>query len=323
MTEINLPINIGIIGPGRVADRHARALQQIDNVQLWSVAGRVPDDTERFANSYGAQAEKNAFTDISEMLFDPQLDAVIIASPDKLHTDHILLALAADKSVLVEKPLCTTLTDGQKIREALHGSAKMFAIGYHLRWHNGLRQIASTCHTKNWGQPKHLRLHWAVNFLNDGKWRTNSEYSEWFCLTVLGTHLIDVMRWLMVPLCGEVVHLTSIVNNSCLKTSFDETVLTSFEFESGATAEIFCSLTFDSPFRLELYADNAVIIGDELTGDARRISINHHPLSFEKNNPYVAQLEDFLLAIRQNRPTEVGIEEGLMNIKLMRTIRGA
>ena len=319
MTKNASVINIGIIGPGRVAERHVNAINQINNGRLWSIAGRNIEDTQCFASKHNAQAEKNAFINISEMLSDPQLDAVIIATPDKLHVKHILLAVEANKSILVEKPLCTDKNDGLEILQALEKFNKTFAIGYHLRWHDGLRQIATKCRLSDFGKPRHLRLHWGVNFFDSNKWRTNPDYSRWLCLTVLGTHLIDVMRWLMVPQCGEILNSNSIVSNTH-QTLFDETAVSSFQFESGATAQIFCSITLDAPFKLELYTDNTTVIGNDLAGDERSILIDNDPLIFKKNNPYIDQMNDFLRAIQENSKPEVGIIEGLKNIEHMLSI---
>lgn len=308
-----------MIGHGRVAERHASAINQISHARLWSIAGHRIADTQAFAEKYHAHAEKNAFIDISEMLSDPQLDAVIIATPDKLHVKHSLLALEANKSILVEKPLCTDKDDGLKILQVLETVKKTFAIGYHLRWHDGLRQIAAKCRLSDFGTPRHLRLHWGVNFFDSHKWRTNPDYSRWLCLTVLGTHLIDLMRWFMLPTCGEIIHSNSIVSHTH-QTSFDETVLASFQFESGATAQIFCSVTLDAPLKLELYTDNMTIIGDNLTGDDRSIFINNVPWNFRKNNPYIEQMNDFLSAIHKKRKPEVEIDEALKNIDHMLSI---
>ena len=82
----NAQINIGIIGPGRVAARHALALQKLDNARLWSITGRNLDDTKQFAKEYQAQAPLPFFIDITEMLADEQLDAVIIATRGDLRS---------------------------------------------------------------------------------------------------------------------------------------------------------------------------------------------------------------------------------------------
>lgn len=308
----NPQINIGIIGPGRVAARHALALQQLDNARLWSITGRNLDDTKQFAKEYQAQAPSPFFIDISEMLADEELDAVIIATPDKLHAPHLMQVLRANKSILVEKPLCTSPMELNQIASALQDFQKAFAVGYHLRWHHGLRQIANKCHKNQFGALQHLRLSWAVDFFSEHKWRTNPQYSRWLCLTVLGTHLIDIVRWWMVPSCGEITHSSYTITNKH-QTEFDETI--NAEFESGAKVELFCSITSDLPFSLQLTGDKGEVIGTNLVNDNRAILINQSPLSFQRNNPYIDQLSDFLSVIQQNKTPEVGFEEAAKNVR--------
>lgn len=313
-------INIGIIGPGRVAERHASAIAQIDGAQLWSIAGRNIESAKEFTKAHHCHAINSIFDDVEKMLLDPKLDAVIIATPDKLHTRHILLAIEASKSILVEKPLCTSIPECDQISQAYRNGNAVLAVGYHLRWHDGLRQLANQCREKRFGQPIHLRMHWGVDFLSHQKWRTNSEYSKWFCLTVLGTHLIDIMRWLMVPLCGELLQIKSIIGNYHLNSVFDETVMALFEFESGATAEIYCSITHDSPFKLEVYASDATVVCYDLAGDSRKIIINDTELAFLKNNPYVPQIENFVRAIKEHVAPEVNLGDAFRNVKTMLSI---
>ena len=310
----NSQINIGIIGPGRVAARHAHALQHLENARLWSIAGRNLSDVERFAKEHHAQAPSPCFLDVSEMLADEALDAVIIATPDKLHITHIMQAISSNKSILVEKPLCTSQIEIEQIASALQDFKKTFAVGYHLRWHSGLRQIAKQCHQNELGKLHHLQLSWAVDFFAENKWRTNPQYSRWLCLTVLGTHLLDILRWWMVPSCGEIIRSHHTITNK-YQTEFDETVNAEFEFESGAKAELFCSITSGLPFSLQLTGEKAEVIGKNLVNDNRAILINQSPLIFQKNNPYIDQLTDFLSAIQQTRSPEVGFKEATKNVK--------
>ncbi|MBS0358007.1 MAG: Gfo/Idh/MocA family oxidoreductase [Proteobacteria bacterium] len=309
-------LNIGIIGPGRVAERHAVALKETTGAQLWSVCSYDLNKAQAFATKHNALATLNAFDDVSKMLDDPKLDAVIIATPDKLHVTHILLALKAGKSILVEKPVCTSLDACEKILTAYQQSQITLAVGYHLRWHQGLRRITQKAHKNELGNLHHIKLHWGVNFIEHAKWRVDPELGEWVCLSILGTHLIDIARWIMIPLCGEVSEIKSFIKTADNGYS-DGTVSIIMSFKSGATAEIFCSVLFDLPFNLEIYAEKNNVVGMDLTGQAenRKITVGNDPLIFETSNPYVSQLNNFIEAIIEKRQPEVSLEEGLENVR--------
>ncbi len=121
----------------------------------------------------------------------------------------------------------------------------------------------------------------------------------------------------MVPTCGEVIDIKSFVKNNKLYNHTDETILTIMKFESGATAEIFCSVAFDSPLTLEIYATQKNVLGLDLLeqNDRRRIFVNGEPIFFEKTSPYIDELNDFVDAINNKRPPEVSLFEGLRNIE--------
>ncbi len=307
-------LNIGLIGHGRVAARHADVIRKMDGACLWSVAGLDDARVAQFAEQYSAYAINSSFVDIQNMLADSMLDAVIITTPDKQHASNILSALAFNKSILVEKPICTDLKDSETIINSSRESNQTIAVGYHLRWHDGLRKLAKDCHRQTFGEIRHLKLSWGVPFFGQHKWRTDLTQSRWLCLTVLGTHLIDIARWLLLPLCGEIIHTESKVINQ-KQAIFDERVEVIFTFESGAKCLLDCSVIHDEPFRLELVGSKATVIGSDLAGDNRRIWVNDKPLVFEKNNPYLAQLKDFIQAIEQKRAPEVSVEEGVNNVK--------
>lgn len=69
-------INLGIIGPGRVAERHATAITKSECFQLWSVCARDMTHAKDFSKRHNAQAKIDAFDDVSQMLSNPKLDAV-------------------------------------------------------------------------------------------------------------------------------------------------------------------------------------------------------------------------------------------------------
>jgi predicted dehydrogenase len=307
-------LNIGLIGHGRVAARHADALCKIEGACLWSVMGLDKVRASQFAGHHGACAINSSFIDLHHMLADPQLDAVIITTPDKQHASNILSALDFNKAILVEKPLCTNLRDAKTLIDRAQSSTQPIGVGYHLRWHDGLRKLAEACQLQSFGEIRYLKLSWGVSFFGQHKWRTDLKQSRWLCLTVLGTHLIDIARWFLVPLCGEIVHTECIVTNQN-QTIFDEKVEATFTFESGSKCQLYCSIIHDEPFRLQLLGSKATVVGDDLAGEGRCISINQKPLMFEKNNPYVAQLKDFVQTVQEKRTPEVNLEEGVMNVK--------
>lgn len=306
-------LKIGIIGPGRVGERHANALKNMSGVQLWSVAGRTLEDARAFADKY--QPNAKIFNDFHHMVNDPELDAIIIATPDNFHAEQIILGAIAGKAILVEKPVCTTLESGQKLQDIFAKNPLRLAVGYHLRWHTGLRFVAMKARNNEFGEIHRVNLRWGVNFIDHAKWRLNPKIGRWCCLSALGTHLIDIARWMMLPTCGEAMKVTSRVEY-LENTSTDTAAAITIYFESGAIAEIFCSLITDEPFSLKIQANKGDVRGDNLVGilEERKLIVNNELFTFQETNLYASQLNAFISSIINNTQSEVSLEEGLKNV---------
>lgn len=95
-------INWGIIGPGRIAHNFAQAIKVVENTILHAVASRNKKRANDFAEQYKIEKTFNSYEDIVK---DPKVDAIYIATSHRVHFEQSLLALTAGKHVLCEKPI--------------------------------------------------------------------------------------------------------------------------------------------------------------------------------------------------------------------------
>ena len=112
----------GILGPGRIAPRVARALTGNDRGELLAVASRDPERARAFAERHGAPRTYSAYTDL---LADPDVDVVYIALPNGLHVEWSVRALEAGKHVLCEKPLALSVDEVDAIAAAAARSGRI------------------------------------------------------------------------------------------------------------------------------------------------------------------------------------------------------
>lgn len=105
-------INWAIIAPGNIATTFCTALKEVESAQLYSVASRTPAKAKAFAESVGfvkyAQSQQ-------ELLADPLVDVVYIASPHIFHADTAIECLKAGKAVLCEKPMSINASEAERI----------------------------------------------------------------------------------------------------------------------------------------------------------------------------------------------------------------
>jgi predicted dehydrogenase len=96
----------GIIGPGKIANKFAEGLKILPNVERYAVASNSLERAEAFKENHGFQ---KAYGSYKEMVADPELDVVYIATTNNLHYEHTMLCLEAGKAVLCEKPFASNL----------------------------------------------------------------------------------------------------------------------------------------------------------------------------------------------------------------------
>ncbi|HEY0216943.1 MAG TPA: Gfo/Idh/MocA family oxidoreductase [Cellulomonas sp.] len=106
------PIRWGILGAGNIAGAFADAVRSATRAQLVAVGSRNRDRSEHFATAHGIPTTHIGYRDLVE---DPQVDAVYVATPHSEHREHALLAIAAGKHVLVEKAFTRNTGEAEEV----------------------------------------------------------------------------------------------------------------------------------------------------------------------------------------------------------------
>jgi predicted dehydrogenase len=109
------PLRWGIIGPGGIAQAFADSVHAHTAQRVVAVASKTPGKAEAFAAPRGIAHALSSYTDLVE---HPEVDVVYVSTTHEFHVEHALLAIAAGKHVLVEKPLATNAADAQRVLDA-------------------------------------------------------------------------------------------------------------------------------------------------------------------------------------------------------------
>ncbi|WEO78799.1 Gfo/Idh/MocA family oxidoreductase [Cryobacterium sp. SO2] len=105
----------GVLAPGRIAGAFVGAMHRNTTQRVTAVASRSLERAELFAREHGADT---AYGSYEELVADPSIDVVYVASPQSEHLKLGLLAINAGKHVLIEKPMATTAADAQLLVDA-------------------------------------------------------------------------------------------------------------------------------------------------------------------------------------------------------------
>src|SRR5947209_5741485 len=105
-------MKIAIAGNGAFGTQHMKAIQNIPDIEVISIAGGRPAGTEQFAQTWKIP---HWTTDLGETLDQPGLEAVIIASPTQIHADQAEETMRAGKHVLIEIPIADSAADSERL----------------------------------------------------------------------------------------------------------------------------------------------------------------------------------------------------------------
>ncbi|MEL7156413.1 MAG: Gfo/Idh/MocA family oxidoreductase [Actinomycetota bacterium] len=157
------PVRYGIIGTGMMGVEHISNINAIDGVEVTALAD--PDEGSRATALAACKSDGGVdgpdvavFTDHRDLLAAGGVDAVVIASPNMTHADVLLDVLATDVHVLVEKPLCTTVEDCQRVLAAATDPARVVQVGLEYRYMPAVARLLEELQTGSIGRPRMVAM---------------------------------------------------------------------------------------------------------------------------------------------------------------------
>ncbi len=168
------------------------------------------------------------YSEFSEVLCDPFVDAVVLATPAVTHYEMAKAALEAGKDVLVEKPLAIEVKHGEDLVELAEATRRILMVGHILRYHPAILKLQKLIHDGILGKLNYLYS----TRLNIGKIRTEENI-----LWSFAPHDISVV----LSLLNEMPARVTCQGSAYLNRDITDVTLSHFEFPSGVQAHIFVS----------------------------------------------------------------------------------
>src|SRR5512139_2553172 len=125
------PIQYAVVGLGTWGDLHLRVLGPDPRIQIAAVVDINPERAKAAAETYHVPAW---YTSVDEMLADPAIEAVSVASPDFAHAPAALAVLRSGRHLLLEKPMATSVPECLEILQAAQKAGTTLMVDFHNRW---------------------------------------------------------------------------------------------------------------------------------------------------------------------------------------------
>ncbi len=328
-----------IVGCGMIAGFHARALAGIRGAKLVACTSRRAEVAKKFALEHGCQA----LDTIDQLLLHPAVDAISICTPGGCHRDDVLKAAAAGRHVIVEKPLEVTAGRCREMVEACDRANVRLATVFQSRFHPDAARLKKAADSGRFGQmamaSAFVKWFRTQEYYDSGAWRGTWNLDGGGALMNQAIHNVDLLLWIAGP-------ATSISARAALRAheriEVEDTLVACLEFASGALGTIEATTASWPGWkkRLEICGStgSAVLEDDRLIkwefaelfpGDAEKVlkvsDANAtsggatHPASIT-HHAHQLQLQDFIDAIRENRPPLVDGHEGTRSVELINAI---
>ena len=228
-------VRFGIIGCGRIAQRHAQHIT--NNGQLIATLDVKPDKAEALAQTYNAAFYTNLDTFLSEN--QGKMDVVSVCSPNGLHAQHTIAALKAGFHVLCEKPMAISVEDcGRMINEAERANRRLFIVKQN-RFNPPIEALKKAIEEKRLGKIFSIQLScfWNRNekYYAESDWKGTRQMDGGTLFTQF-SHFVDLLYWLI----GDIKKVYPIVRNFAHQQiiDFEDTGVVALEFYNGAIGTI-------------------------------------------------------------------------------------
>jgi len=218
-------VRVGVVGLGYWGPNLARNFDRLPAARLaWICDGSDEARTRVGAAFPGARA----CAELDEMLADPELDAVAVATPVATHAAMAERVLAAGKHCFVEKPLAQSVSEAERVVDAAGRAGRVLMVGHLLEYHPGLEKLKEYASSGELGD-----IHYIYgNRLNLGKLRAEEN-----ALWSLGAHDVSVL----LLLAGEEPHHCQAVGESYMRPGVEDVVFCYLRFPSGLAAHLHLS----------------------------------------------------------------------------------
>jgi predicted dehydrogenase len=309
------PVRVALIGTGRAAGNHARALKKTKLLRLTTCHTRNVESGRKFAAENACDFEDT----YDGVLKRSDVDAVILTTPNPTHVQLALLAAGAGKHALIEKPLANSIAECMKITAGFTKSGLTLSTCHDKRWTGYYRAMKKLIASGSVGQ----LLAAEANFSNPvglmitpNKWRWRKSENPGGVLDTLGVHMFDTLRFLVDPVVEEVF---GIFEKKVVSSEPEDIAICTLKFKNGAYATVTDVAAVPLVHFINVYGTEMNLFAGEKVGlrMQRKGSDEQENVAFEDVDPVQKEQEDFALSIKEHRKPEVDGHEGTMNVAVM------
>jgi predicted dehydrogenase len=242
-------IKAAIVGLGWWGKTLVEACENSDAIRFVAGATRtVSPEIEAFAKAKGFRLER----DYEAVLADPDVDAVVLATPHSMHGAQVVAAAAAKKHIFCEKPFTLTKREAEDAVAAVRKAGVTLALGYNRRIHPEMIKLRDMIRSGELGIILHIEATMTfpnVLFINPGHWRADKHETPLGGLLPMGVHAVDAM----IDLCGPIDHVFAQSFRRAAPIDADDTTSILFRMKEGMSGYLGTMTTTGPGFSFQVF----------------------------------------------------------------------
>ncbi len=314
-------VGIALVGLGSYATGQlAPALQQTEHCYLAGIVTGTPSKIPAWKEKYNIP-DQNIYNyeNFDSIKDNPDTDIVYVVLPNAMHAEYTIRAAQAGKHVICEKPMAITVEDCDRMIEACKQAGKMLSIGYRLHFEPYNQEMIKLAKEKTFGDLTGMSAAFGFR-ASSGTWRLNKTLAG-------GGPLMDVGIYCIQGFCYvsgmEPVAVTAQEGRKTDPEKFkevEESLTWEFEMPNGIRAKGMSSYSENVNF-LRAEAERGWFqLSPAYSYGGLRGETAAGKMDFPQVNQQALQMDDFALAIKNNRPSPVPGEMGRRDVKLLQAI---
>lgn len=317
-------VRFGIIGAGGIAERRTiPGMMLAKNAILTAVMDVKDGVAERIAKKYDCKYFCN---NTEELVNNPEVDAVYIASPVVFHAEAAKLAADYGKHILIEKPIAFTSDEGRNLVNYCESKGVKIAAGFMMRFGSHVQNMRNAVREGKIGKVVSGYAQFTLWLpKEEGNWRQEKAKAGGGCLMDMGVHCIDLVEYITG---SRVTHVGALNETISFDYDVEDTSTVMLRMDNGAQCVVQTNFNIPdeaSKWRLELFGMKGRLLGDTIIGqndggtlnavfiekDAAYDAVQNHCdntgiyLEGEYGNMYTREIESFCDSLINSKPLEV------------------
>lgn len=241
-------INAAMVGLGWWGQTLVESVEDSDIIRFTAGTTRTKsDEVKAFAETHKFDL-KDSFEDV---IADPSVDAVVLATPHSMHSPQVVAAAEAGKHVFCEKPFTLTKQLAEVAVEATDKAGVALAVGFNRRFHPTMKKVDEMSKGEL-GTLMHIEGTMTfpnAKLLTPAQWRANADETPCGGLTPMGVHIVDSM----IQMAGEIDEVFCLSHRRFVQIDNDDTTAILFKFKNGMTGYLGTLTATGGSYRYQVF----------------------------------------------------------------------